>query len=38
MNKQMVRPFINEAVKKGITYVFIIIDSTKNSILNIKTV
>ena len=34
----MVKPFLKEANKKGITYVFIIIDSTKNSILNIKTV
>ena len=38
MNKQMVKPFLKEALKKGITYVFIIIDSAKNSILNIKTV
>jgi midasin len=38
MNKQMVKPFLKEAAKKGITYVFIIIDSQKNSILNIKTV
>lgn len=38
MNKQMVKPFLKEANKKGITYVFIIIDSTKNSILSIKTV
>jgi midasin (ATPase involved in ribosome maturation) len=38
MNKQMVKPFIKEAIKKGITYVFIIVDSSKGSILNIKTV
>lgn len=38
MNKQMVKPFLKEAAKKGITYVFIVIDSARNSILNIKTV
>jgi midasin (ATPase involved in ribosome maturation) len=38
MNKQMVKPFLKSANKKAITYVFIIIDSMKNSILNIKTV
>jgi hypothetical protein len=38
MNKNMVKPFLKEAGKKGITYVFIVIDSQKNSILNIKAV
>ena len=38
MNKQMVNPYLKEAAKRGIAYVFIIIDSAKSSILNIKTV
>ena len=33
MNKEIVRPYMKEARKKDVTYVFIIIDSQENSIL-----
>ena len=38
MNKDYVRPYMKDARKKEIIYVFIIIDSEKSSILNTKTV
>ena len=38
MNKEYVRPYMREAKKKDIAYVFIIIDSMKESILEVKSV
>ena len=38
MNKDYVRPFMKDARKRGIIYVFIIIDSEKSSILTTKSV
>ena len=38
MNKDYVRPYLKDAKKKGIIYVFIIIDSEKSSILDTKSV
>ena len=38
MNKDYVRPYMEEAKRKDITYVFIIIDSEKESILSVRSV
>lgn len=38
MNKKLVCPFMKDAKKEDITYIFIIVDSLQSSILNIKTV
>lgn len=38
MNKKLVQPFMKEAKKQDITYIFIIVDSQQSSVLNIKTV
>lgn len=37
MNKDYVRPYLREAKKRDIIYVFIIVDSDKASILNTKS-
>ena len=37
MNKDYVRPYIREAKKRDIIYVFIIVDSEKASILTTKS-
>lgn len=38
MNKDYVRPYLREAKKRDIIYVFIIVDSEKASILTTKSV
>jgi hypothetical protein len=38
MNKKLVTPFMKEAKKEDITYIFIVVDSQQSSILSIKSV
>lgn len=38
MNKKLVLPFMKDAKKEDITYIFIIVDSQQSSILSIKSV
>lgn len=38
MNKKLVAPFMKDAKKEDITYIFIIVDSQQSSILSIKSV
>lgn len=38
MNKKLVTPFMKDAKKEDITYIFIIVDSQQSSILSIKSV
>ena len=38
MNKKLVSPFLKDAKKEDITYIFIVVDSQQSSILNIKSV
>ena len=38
MNKKLVSPFIKDAKKEDITYIFIVVDSQQASILGIKSV
>lgn len=38
MNKKLVTPFMKDAKKEDITYIFIIVDSQQSSILSIKSI